>query len=75
MSRAASGTPSTLPVFLLFRHELDIGVLRGWLAGQHATGHARATLARRAAAAHALATPHAAEKLADVVDTLTRSAA
>jgi integrase/recombinase XerC len=31
--------------------ELDIGVLRGWLAGQHATGHARATLARRAAAA------------------------
>jgi integrase/recombinase XerC len=30
---------------------LDIGVLRGWLAGQHATGHARATLARRAAAA------------------------
>jgi integrase/recombinase XerC len=31
--------------------ELDIGMLRGWLAGQHATGHARATLARRAAAA------------------------
>ncbi len=31
--------------------ELDIGVLRGWLAGQYATGHARATLARRAAAA------------------------
>ena len=31
--------------------ELDIGVLRDWLAGQHATGHARATLARRAAAA------------------------
>jgi integrase/recombinase XerC len=31
--------------------DLDIGVLRGWLAGQHATGHARATLARRAAAA------------------------
>ena len=31
--------------------DLDIGVLRGWLADQHATGHARATLARRAAAA------------------------
>jgi integrase/recombinase XerC len=31
--------------------ELDISVLRGWLADQHATGHARATLARRAAAA------------------------
>jgi integrase/recombinase XerC len=31
--------------------ELDIGTLRAWLAGQHATGHARATLARRAAAA------------------------
>ena len=31
--------------------ELDIGTLRAWLAGQHAAGHARATLARRAAAA------------------------
>jgi site-specific recombinase XerD len=30
---------------------LDIGVLRGWLARQHGTGHSRATLARRAAAA------------------------
>jgi integrase/recombinase XerC len=30
---------------------LDIVVLRGWLAGQHATGRARATLARRAASA------------------------
>jgi integrase/recombinase XerC len=30
---------------------LDITVLRGWLAGQHATGRARATLARRAASA------------------------
>jgi integrase/recombinase XerC len=30
---------------------LDIAVLRGWLAGQHATGLARATLARRAASA------------------------
>jgi integrase/recombinase XerC len=32
---------------------LDIMVLRRWLAGQHGTGHARATLARRAAAARA----------------------
>jgi integrase/recombinase XerC len=30
---------------------LDIAVLRGWLAGQYATGLARATLARRAASA------------------------
>jgi integrase/recombinase XerC len=30
---------------------LDIAVLRGWLADQHATGRARATLARRAASA------------------------
>ncbi len=33
--------------------DLDIAVLRGWLAGQHATGRARATLARRAASARA----------------------
>jgi integrase/recombinase XerC len=33
--------------------ELDIAVLRRWLAGQYGTGHARATLARRAAAARA----------------------
>jgi integrase/recombinase XerC len=32
---------------------LDITVLRRWLASQHGTGHARATLARRAAAARA----------------------
>jgi integrase/recombinase XerC len=32
---------------------LDIAILRRWLAGQHGTGHARATLARRAAAARA----------------------
>jgi len=32
---------------------LDITVLRRWLAGQHGTGHARATLARRAASARA----------------------
>jgi integrase/recombinase XerC len=32
---------------------LDITVLRRWLAGQYGTGHARATLARRAAAARA----------------------
>ncbi len=31
--------------------ELDIGVIRAWLAAQHANGMARATLARRAAAA------------------------
>jgi integrase/recombinase XerC len=30
---------------------LDIGLLRSWLAGQHSAGRARATLARRAAAA------------------------
>jgi integrase/recombinase XerC len=30
---------------------LDVAVLRGWLAAQHATGRARATLARRAASA------------------------
>ena len=30
---------------------LDIAILRSWLAGQHATGRARATLARRAASA------------------------
>ena len=30
---------------------LDIGVIRAWLAAQHASGMARATLARRAAAA------------------------
>jgi integrase/recombinase XerC len=30
---------------------LDIGTLRAWLAGQHRAGHARATIARRAAAA------------------------
>lgn len=30
--------------------DLDIGILRGWLAEQHGSGHARATLARRAAA-------------------------
>jgi integrase/recombinase XerC len=33
--------------------ELDIGVLRQWLASQHAAGQSRATLARRAAAARA----------------------
>ncbi len=34
--------------------DLDIAVLRAWLASQHANGQARATLARRAAAARAL---------------------
>src|SRR6202035_2398226 len=33
---------------------LDIAVLRGWLAGQHASGRARAPLARRGAVAPAL---------------------
>jgi len=33
--------------------ELEIGVIRAWLAGQHAAGQARATIARRAAAARA----------------------
>jgi integrase/recombinase XerC len=30
--------------------DLDIGTLRAWLAGEHGSGHSRATLARRAAA-------------------------
>jgi integrase/recombinase XerC len=33
--------------------ELDLAALRGWLAGQHQAGAARATLARRGAAARA----------------------
>jgi site-specific recombinase XerD len=33
--------------------ELDLATLRGWLAGQHQAGAARATLARRGAAARA----------------------
>ncbi|MBV9379249.1 MAG: tyrosine-type recombinase/integrase [Streptosporangiaceae bacterium] len=33
--------------------ELDVTILRGWLADQHAAGAARATLARRGAAARA----------------------
>jgi integrase/recombinase XerC len=33
--------------------ELDLATLRGWLAGQHESGAARATLARRGAAARA----------------------
>jgi integrase/recombinase XerC len=33
--------------------ELDLATLRGWLAGQHKSGVARATLARRGAAARA----------------------
>ena len=33
--------------------ELDIAVIRAWLAAQHGTGHARATIARRAASARA----------------------
>ncbi len=34
--------------------ELDVSVIRAWLATQHAAGHSRATLARRAASARAL---------------------
>jgi integrase/recombinase XerC len=34
--------------------EIDISVLRAWLATLHAAGHARTTIARRAAAARAL---------------------
>ena len=34
--------------------EIDISVMRAWLATQHAAGHARATIARRAASARAL---------------------
>jgi integrase/recombinase XerC len=33
--------------------DIDIGVLRGWLARQHGAGQARASIARRAAAARA----------------------
>lgn len=40
---------------------LDIGLLRSWLASQHGTGYARATMARRAAAARAF-TAFAAER-------------
>jgi integrase/recombinase XerC len=40
----AAATGATAPA------DLDIGILRAWLAGQHGTGHSRATLARRAAA-------------------------
>lgn len=41
LAEAGSSTPRAL----------TIPVLRSWLAGQHQTGHSRATLARRAAAA------------------------
>lgn len=34
--------------------DIDISVIRAWLATQHAAGHSRATIARRAAAARAL---------------------
>lgn len=34
--------------------DIDISVVRAWLATQHAAGHSRATIARRAAAARAL---------------------
>ena len=35
--------------------DLDIAVLRGWLGSRHRAGQARTTIARRAAAARALA--------------------
>lgn len=41
--------------------ELDLATLRGWLAGQHESGAARATLARRGAAARAF-TAYAARR-------------
>jgi integrase/recombinase XerC len=34
--------------------EVDLPVIRSWLAAQHAAGHSRATIARRAAAARAV---------------------
>ncbi len=34
--------------------DIDVSVLRAWLATEHAAGHSRATIARRAAAARAL---------------------
>ncbi|HEX9064446.1 MAG TPA: tyrosine recombinase XerC [Streptosporangiaceae bacterium] len=34
--------------------EIDVSVLRAWLARQHAAGHSRTTIARRAASARAL---------------------
>lgn len=34
--------------------DIDVAVIRAWLATQHAAGHSRATIARRAAAARAL---------------------
>jgi integrase/recombinase XerC len=40
----AAAAGATIPA------DLDIGTLRAWLAGQHGSGHSRATLARRAAA-------------------------
>src|SRR5262245_35491410 len=45
MLEHAAGDAITAP------DRLEIAVLRRWLASQHGTGHARATLARRAAAA------------------------
>src|SRR5919108_2440982 len=41
--------------------EIDVGVLRAWLAKQHALGRSRATLARRTAAARAF-TGHLARR-------------
>jgi integrase/recombinase XerC len=49
--RAYRGDLTTLLATVPGLAELDLGVLRGWLAAQHATGAGRSTLARRAAAA------------------------
>jgi len=47
--------------------EIDISVVRAWLATEHAAGHSRATIARRAASARAL-TAFAHERGLVVVD-------
>jgi integrase/recombinase XerC len=49
--RAYRGDLTTLLRGLRELDVLDLGVLRSWLAGQHAAGAGRSTLARRAAAA------------------------
>src|SRR5215831_8381238 len=49
--------------------DLGIGTLRAWLAGQHGSGHARATLARRAAAVRTFtAFAHARGQVAAVLE-------
>ena len=48
---AGEGAPSELEERTVDLASLDLTALRAWLAGEHAEGHARATIARRAAAA------------------------